>query len=80
MPPVLMVHGKRDARVPFEKYAAPLIPVLRKRAAALETHFFADEGHVFSPPALAEVREDAARFFRRKLTRRGGLALRGEQR
>ncbi len=71
MPPVLMIHGRADARVPFAKYAQPLIPILRRRAAALETHFFADEGHVFTQPAMVQVRADAARFFRRHLGRGG---------
>ena len=67
MPPVLMIHGKRDARVPFEKYAEPLLAVLRKRAARVETHFFADEGHGFTQAAMVQVRADAGRFFRRNL-------------
>jgi dipeptidyl aminopeptidase/acylaminoacyl peptidase len=69
MPPVLMVHGERDKRVPFAQYAEPLVPVLRRRATKLETHFFPDEGHVFGRPAMETVRSDAARFFRRHLRR-----------
>lgn len=69
MPPVLMVHGKRDGRVPFEQYAEPLVPVLRMRAGALETRFFPGESHVFSPAAMKEVREGAAQFFRCHLVR-----------
>ena len=67
LPPVLMVHGERDARVPFDQYARPLLPVLRKRAKAVETRFFPTEAHVFTPAAMREVRADAARFFRRWL-------------
>jgi len=67
MPPVLMIHGKRDARVPFEKYAEPLIPVLRERGAAVETRFFSAEGHGFTPATMSLTREAAARFFRRHL-------------
>ena len=67
MPAVLMIHGEGDARVPFEKYARPLVPVLRRRAAALETRFFAGEGHSFTPAAMGQVRAEAARFFRRHL-------------
>jgi dienelactone hydrolase len=69
VPPVLMVHGQRDGRVPFARYAQPLIPVLRRRAAKLETRFFPEEGHGFSPAAMAELQTDAARFFRRHLQR-----------
>ncbi len=69
LPAVLMVHGEKDGRVPFEKYAKPLVPVLRKRAARVETRFFATEGHVFAQAAMKEVREAAAQFFRRQLPR-----------
>jgi dienelactone hydrolase len=70
LPPVLMIHGERDARVPFDQYARPLVPVLRQRARKLETRFFPDEAHVFTPAAMNVVRADAARFFRRWLPRR----------
>lgn len=70
MPPVLMIHGERDERVPFQKYARPLVPVLRARAKSVETRFFAEEGHVFSAAAMIEVRENAAKFFKRNLSAR----------
>ena len=69
LPPVLMVHGEGDARVPFDEYAEPLVPVLQKRAAKLEKRFFSNEGHVFEPAAMLEVRQAAAQFFRRHLQR-----------
>ncbi|MDQ6626221.1 MAG: dienelactone hydrolase family protein [Verrucomicrobiota bacterium] len=64
MPPVLMIHGEEDARVPVAKYTRPLIPVLRARSAKLETRFFPGEGHVFTQRAMLQVREAAVRFFR----------------
>lgn len=67
MPPVLMVHGRRDGRVPFEQYAAPLLPVLRRHAPTVETRFFADEGHGFTPAAMGQVRAAAVNFFRHHL-------------
>lgn len=67
MPPVLMIHGKRDARVPFEKYCKPLIPVLRAHSATVQTRIFPDEGHGFTQAAMEQVRSDAAAFFRRHL-------------
>ncbi len=70
LPPVLMVHGRRDARVPFEQYAAPLLPVLRRRAPTVETSFFPHEGHGFTPAAMMQVRAAAAKFFREHLARR----------
>lgn len=67
MPAVLMVHGEQDRRVPFAKYAQPLLRHLRNRATTLETHFFPDEGHGFGPAALIAVRADAVKFFRQHL-------------
>jgi dipeptidyl aminopeptidase/acylaminoacyl peptidase len=67
MPPVLMVHGLEDRRVSFEKYAKPLLEVLRARGARVETHFVPGEGHVFSEKAMAVVRAKMAEFFARKL-------------
>ncbi len=69
MPAVLMIQGERDARVPFAKYAQPLIPVLRRRAAAFEKHVFPDEGHGFTQAAMVSVRTEAAKFFRQHLKR-----------
>lgn len=70
MPAVLMVHGQRDGRVPFDQYARPLQLVLQKRATALETRFFPEEDHTFSPAAMVEVRAAAAAFFQRHLRAR----------
>lgn len=70
MPPVLMVHGERDARVRFEQYAKPLVPELRRRSPKVETRFFQTEAHAFTPAAMQSVRGDAARFFRRWLRER----------
>ncbi len=67
MPPVLMVHGLEDKRVPVEKYARPLLGVLRVRGGHVETDFVPAEGHVFSETAMAAVRPKAAKFFSREL-------------
>lgn len=67
MPPVLVVHGEGDRRIPFPKYAQPLVGVLRKRGATVKTRFFPGEGHVFTASAMAKVREDAVEFFRQHL-------------
>jgi dipeptidyl aminopeptidase/acylaminoacyl peptidase len=67
MPPVLMVHGLEDKRVPAEKYAKPLLRVLRARGERVETHFVPGEGHVFSERAMAVVRAQVAKFFAREL-------------
>ncbi len=70
LPPVLVVHGRQDGRVPFARYAEPLLPVLRQRAANVQTRFFSAEAHVFTQPAMREVKKSAAQFFRRYLTAR----------
>jgi dipeptidyl aminopeptidase/acylaminoacyl peptidase len=70
MPPVLIVHGEKDQRVPFQKYAQPLVKVLRQRGGTIKTHFFPEEGHVFTSSAMSKVRQDAAEFFRQHLERK----------
>lgn len=67
MPPVLMVHGEEDPRVPFQKYAQPLARLLRRRGSHLETRFFPREKHVFTAAAMTKMREAAAAFFRERL-------------
>ncbi len=64
MPPVLMVHGLADKRVPFKKYAEPLLRVLRERGCRVETDFVPGEGHGFKQPSLTPVREKTAKFLR----------------
>lgn len=70
MPPVMIVHGEKDRRVPFQKYAQPLVRVLRQRGAIYKTHFFPEEGHVFTSVAMSRVRQDAVEFFRHYLERK----------
>lgn len=67
MPPVLMVHGLEDQRVPFEKYAKPLLRVLRERGGRVETDFVPGQGHVFTETAMKVVRPKAAAYFAREL-------------
>ena len=67
MPPVLMIHGRTDRRVPFEKYAVPLAQALRARGTPVQTLFLDGEGHGFSPSAQAQARLAAALFIRGQL-------------
>ena len=67
MPAVLVAHGELDNRVPFRKYAPPLVRLLRERGGKVETAFFAGESHVFTPAGMKQVQEGAARFFQRHL-------------
>jgi len=70
MPPVLVVHGEGDRRVPFQKYAQPLVSVLRERGATSKVRFFPEEGHVFTAAAMSSVRDAAVEFFRQHLKRK----------
>jgi dienelactone hydrolase len=63
LPPVLIVHGEQDGRVPFQKYCVPLQHVLTKRGTPFKKRIFPTEGHVFSPGAAAEAANDAVHFF-----------------
>jgi dienelactone hydrolase len=67
MPSVLMIHGRADQRVPFEKYAQPLLRVLQERGGHVETHFVDGEGHGFTPSAMAVVRTELVKYFDREL-------------
>ena len=67
MPPVLMVHGLEDRRVPVAKYARPLRRVLHARGGHVGADFVPGEGHVFSEQAMASVRPKVAEFFSRGL-------------
>lgn len=70
MPPVLVVHGEGDSRVPFRKYAEQLVALLRQRGTNFKTRFFPGEGHVFTAQAMSEVRGAAVEFFRAHLARK----------
>ena len=65
MPPVLMVHGLEDKRVPVEKFAKPLLRILRERGGHVETDFVVGQGHVFDEAAMATLRPRVAKFFAR---------------
>ncbi len=63
MPPVLMIHGQIDQRVPLAQYARPLRAELRRKKGGATTHFYAHEGHVFSKSALVQVQREVPQFF-----------------
>lgn len=67
LPPTLLIHGRADQRVPFAKYAEPLMKLLRERGTSFETRFYEGEAHGFSPSAQAKVREQVAEFFHGRL-------------
>jgi dienelactone hydrolase len=63
LPPVLVIHGTRDTRVPYEKYTKPLIAFLCAQHDPFEKKFYLGQGHDFSAAAAADVREQAVKFF-----------------
>ncbi|HEY1583719.1 MAG TPA: dienelactone hydrolase family protein, partial [Chthoniobacterales bacterium] len=48
LPPILVIHGTADTRVPEAKYTEPLIAYLRAHDDLFEKSFYPGEGHVFS--------------------------------
>lgn len=75
MPPVLMVHGLKDERVPFEKYTKSLLRVLRERGGHIETDFVPGQGHVFTETAMKAVRPKVAAFFAREIIANGAAPI-----
>ncbi len=67
MPPILIIHGLKDERVPFAKYTQPLLAFLRAHHDPVTTRFYPGEGHDFSASARVQVRSQAVAFFRRHL-------------
>jgi len=67
LPPILVIHGTEDTRVPNEKYTQPLLAYLRAHHDPFEKRFYPGEGHGFSATANAKVRKQAVDFFSRHL-------------
>lgn len=63
MPPVLIIHGRVDQRVPLDKYEEPLFARLHARGTKVARRIFAGQGHVFTPAAMTEVKQAAQQFF-----------------
>ncbi len=67
LPPLLLLHGLEDQRVPFAKYTKPLLAYLQSHHETFTTHFFPSESHQFSEAGNAQVRKEAVAFFRKHL-------------
>lgn len=67
LPPILVIYGTADKRVPNEKYTQPLIAYLRAHHDPFAERAYPGEGHDFSAAARARVREQVTRFFERQL-------------
>ncbi len=62
LPPTLIIHGKDDRRVPFER-ATELQALLKRLGSHVETLFLANEQHILTPSAAFQAVAQALRFF-----------------
>jgi carboxymethylenebutenolidase len=65
-PPVLILHGEEDSRVPL-KEAERLDFVLTRLGHTPKTHFYPGEGHIMTIAAYADVIVRTIDFFRAEL-------------
>jgi dipeptidyl aminopeptidase/acylaminoacyl peptidase len=62
LPPLLIVHGEQDQRVPFDR-GVELEKVARRLGSPVETLFFPNERHILSPAAAFQALARALTFF-----------------
>lgn len=65
-PPVLILHGGDDTRVPFSE-AQRLKTTLERLGGHPAVHIYPGEGHIMSLPAYADVVRRTGEFFRSQL-------------
>lgn len=68
LPPLLVVHGRADHRVPFEN-ALKVERVARRVGAVVETRFYPEEGHLLSAGAALDALVAGIDFLTRHLAR-----------
>lgn len=68
LPPLLILHGREDERVPVSN-AIELEQTARRLGARPQIHIYENEGHRLSKPALADATQRTLRFFDRHLAR-----------
>lgn len=66
LPPTLIIHGEQDQRVPFAR-AGELETLLKKLKAPVETIFFPNENHIFSPAAAIASLQRSLEFFNEQM-------------
>ncbi len=69
MPPVLILHGDQDQRVPFEN-AQNLEAVLKKLGTPYEKYVYHGEGHVLSTASQKDAASRAVQFLKQHLKAR----------
>jgi carboxymethylenebutenolidase len=66
MPPILVLHGEADQRVPI-RYSRELVQEIRALGRKPVVHYYPGEQHVLSPAAIADATERSVKFFRKNL-------------
>ena len=66
LPPVLILHGDQDRRVPLEN-AYALEKILQRLGVAYEAKIYEGEGHVLSTASQRDAADRAVHFFQRHL-------------
>ncbi len=66
LPPLLIVHGRDDQRVPF-RHAEELETFARRLGSPVETEYLSNERHILSPMAAIAALQRALRFFKKHL-------------
>jgi len=67
LPPVLVIHGKKDERVWFEKNTERMKRYVERDGGKFYALFFEEEPHRFSDAAMNKVTEAAGEFFQEHL-------------
>jgi dienelactone hydrolase len=71
LPPVLVIHGRKDERVDFEKNVSGLKRVAQRDRSPLRMLVFETETHRFSASAMRRVVDAAVGFFAETLNESG---------
>ena len=66
LPPVLILHGDADTRVPL-RWAQELEAKLNECGAEYEKQIYHGAGHIFGLPAMVDAGQRALRFFQKHL-------------
>jgi len=66
LPPLLIVHGRDDHRVPFKR-AEELERFVRQLGSPVETEYLSNEQHILSPMAAIAALQRSLCFFKKHL-------------
>lgn len=76
VPPMLVIHGRQDSRVEFDRYVPELRAFVLQKGGAekLESALYDSQGHRFDAFASAQVRGETVAFFTERLRSSAGTA------